>query len=104
MTTRTTARDAARGIEETMAETNAAESAESMSLEAILDRMGSVVEKLEKGDLPLEDALRYFEHGVRLSREGHRRLDAAERRIEALLSNEPGAGEPPLGPAPSART
>lgn len=76
---------------------------EAMSLEAILERLGGVVEKLEKGDLPLEESLKIFEEGVRLTREGQRRLDAAERRIEVLLSNEPGPGEPPLGPAPGVR-
>lgn len=67
---------------------------EAMPLEKILERLGSVVDKLEKGDLPLEESLKIFEEGVRLTREGQRRLDAAERRIEALLSTEPGAGEP----------
>jgi exodeoxyribonuclease VII small subunit len=76
---------------------------EVMSLESILERLGRVVENLEKGDLPLEESLKIFEEGVRLTREGQRRLDAAERRIEVLLSNEPGVGEPPLGPAPGAR-
>jgi hypothetical protein len=32
---------------------------------------------------------------VRLRREAERRLDAAEARIEALLTTEPGTGEPP---------
>ncbi len=67
---------------------------EGMSLEAILERLGRVVESLEKGDLALEESLKIFEEGVKLTREGQRRLDAAERRIEALLSTEPGRGEP----------
>ncbi len=58
-----------------------------MSLEKILERLGSVVEKLERGDVPLEQALSMFEEGVKLAREGQRRLDAAEARIEALASD-----------------
>jgi exodeoxyribonuclease VII small subunit len=67
---------------------------ESMSLEKILERLAHVVDRLEKGDLPLEQSLSLFEEGVRLTREGQHRLDAAEQRIEALLSTEPGHGEP----------
>ncbi len=82
-----------------MAETNpVTPTGEVMSLEAILERLGRVVEALEKGDLPLEESLKQFEDGVRLTREGQRRLDAAEKRIEALLSTEPGAGEPATQP------
>jgi exodeoxyribonuclease VII small subunit len=65
-----------------------------MSLEKVLERLAHVVDKLEKGDLPLEQSLTLFEEGVRLTREGQRRLDAAEQRIESLLSTEPASGEP----------
>ena len=56
--------------------------------EDILARLGSVVDKLEAGDLPLEDSLLLFEEGVRLSRLGTARLDEAERRVERLLRGE----------------
>jgi exodeoxyribonuclease VII small subunit len=56
--------------------------------EDILSRLGSVVDKLETGDLPLEDSLLLFEEGVRLSRLGTARLDEAERRVERLLRGE----------------
>lgn len=56
--------------------------------EDILARLGSVVDKLEAGDLPLEDSLLLFEEGVRLSRLGAARLDEAERRIERLLRGD----------------
>jgi exodeoxyribonuclease VII small subunit len=76
---------------------------DNLSLEAILSRLGEVVEKLEKGDLPLEDSLRIFEEGVRLTREGQRRLDAAEARIESLLAPESPQGEPRLQMVPLPR-
>ena len=76
---------------------------ETMSFEAILERLGRVVETLEKGDLPLEESLKVFEEGVRLTRDGQRRLDAAERRIEKLLSTEPGVGEPAMTTIESGR-
>jgi len=45
---------------------------------------------LEKGDLPLEESLRVFEEGVRLTRAGQRRLDAAEKRVEQLVAGDGG--------------
>ena len=78
---------------------------ESQSLEKILERLGHVVEHLEKGDLPLEQSLALFEEGVKLTRDGQRRLDAAEQRIEALLSTAPGStGSPATQVIPSPGT
>lgn len=49
-----------------------------------------IVRELERGDLPLEDSLRLFEQGVKLSRECQDRLRQAERRIEMLLRDDQG--------------
>ena len=65
--------------------------ADGTRFEDILARLGSVVDKLEAGDLPLEDSLLLFEEGVRLSRLGAARLDEAERRVERLLRGEDAA-------------
>lgn len=61
---------------------------ESSSFEDILRRLETVVETLEKGDLPLERSLEVFEEGVRLSRLGTKRLEDAESRVELLLSRD----------------
>ncbi|MDD9939734.1 MAG: exodeoxyribonuclease VII small subunit [Myxococcales bacterium] len=63
---------------------------ESLSFEQILERLEGVVEKLEKGDAPLAEALATFEEGVGLSRLGSQHLDEAERRIEILLQDAEG--------------
>lgn len=63
-------------------------SLESLSFEQILEKLSGVVESLEEGDVPLEQALLTFEQGIALSRLGARRLDEAERRIEVLLRPE----------------
>lgn len=60
---------------------------ESASFEEILGRLREVVERLESGELPLEESLRVFEEGIRLSRLGESRLEAAERRVEELLAD-----------------
>jgi exodeoxyribonuclease VII small subunit len=61
-------------------------SAEETPFEEVMERLQTVVEQLEEGDLPLEQSLAMFEEGVRLSRAGAKRLDEAERRVEELLA------------------
>ena len=48
-----------------------------------------VVERLEHGELPLEEAVRLFEEGMRLTAACRRELDAAEGRLQ-VLSARPG--------------
>lgn len=60
------------------------------SFEASLEALEKIVRDLERGDLPLEESLRLFENGVRLSRECQERLNQAERRIEVLLRDSEG--------------
>ena len=57
-----------------------------LSFEDALKRLGQIVEQLESGTLPLEESLLLFEEGVRLARASQARLDAAERRVEELLT------------------
>ncbi len=52
--------------------------------ETAIKELESIVQTLERGDLPLEQSLELFERGVRLSRFCHTRLEDAERRIEIL--------------------
>ena len=47
--------------------------------------MEAIVEKLEDGDLPLEESLALFEKGVALSESCRKRLEDAEARVEILL-------------------
>lgn len=60
------------------------------TFESSLQELEKVVRGLEEGDLPLEDSLKLFEDGVKLSRECQERLNQAERRIEVLLKDEDG--------------
>ncbi|MGI4852717.1 MAG: exodeoxyribonuclease VII small subunit [Janthinobacterium lividum] len=50
-----------------------------------LKTLESVVEKLERGDLSLEESLSLFEQGVSLSDACKKELDAAEGRVQVLL-------------------
>ncbi len=56
------------------------------SFETSIRRLGEIVERLEAGDLPLEESLKLFEEGVRLARSSQMKLERAERRVEELLS------------------
>jgi exodeoxyribonuclease VII small subunit len=55
------------------------------SFEDAIRRLNEIVQKLEKGDLPLEDSLRLFEEGIRLSRASQEKLDSAQKQVEQLL-------------------
>lgn len=50
----------------------------------------TVVERLQGGDLPLEETIALFERGVALSKECEQFLDNAGRRIEVLLQDADG--------------
>jgi exodeoxyribonuclease VII small subunit len=71
---------------------------EDSSFEQVLERLRVIVDALEDGDLPLERSLELFEEGIRLSRLGAGRLDAAEKRIEELLAGDDAQGNPKRAP------
>jgi exodeoxyribonuclease VII small subunit len=73
-----------------VAQDPAPDARESLSFEQILGQLSQVVDRLEAGEIPLEQALLTFEQGVALSRLGAKRLDEAERRIELLLREDQG--------------
>lgn len=58
-----------------------------MTFEDSLGRLEEIVGALERGDLPLAEALRLFEEGVVLARAAQAQLDEAEGKIEVLLQN-----------------
>jgi exodeoxyribonuclease VII small subunit len=63
--------------------------------EEILTRLRGLVDRLEGGNLPLEESLRAFEEGMELCRRGTAILDGAEKKVEMLLGN---AGAPRVAP------
>ncbi len=60
------------------------------TFEEQLTALEGVVEQLERGELTLEDSVRLFEEGVRLSKACKGELDAAEGRIEMLVERSTG--------------
>lgn len=58
--------------------------------EEALKQLEDVVQKLEKGELPLEESLAAFERGIGLVRQLSQRLQEVEQRVEVLLKSEAG--------------
>lgn len=50
-----------------------------------LTDLESIVQRLEQGDLPLEESVRLFEEGMKLSDDCKKELDAAEGRVQLLI-------------------
>ena len=61
--------------------------------EDALERLESLVEELESGDLPLEDTIAKFEEGQRLLRSCHDLLSRAELRVKEILDRTDGSLE-----------
>lgn len=57
-----------------------------MEFESKLTRLEEIVAKMESGDLTLEDSLKIFEEGVKLSRECNQQLTQAEQKVKLLLA------------------
>ncbi len=58
--------------------------------EDAFQKLEGIVKKLEEGNLSLEDSLKAFEEGVRLSRFCSKKLDEAEKKVEILLKDSSG--------------
>ncbi|HUX73988.1 MAG TPA: exodeoxyribonuclease VII small subunit [Steroidobacteraceae bacterium] len=74
-----------------MATRKSEKQAEPLDFEAAMRDLEEIVERLERGDLPLEESLAAFERGVLLTRSCQSALKEAEQKVEILLQK---AGEP----------
>jgi exodeoxyribonuclease VII small subunit len=59
-----------------------------IDFEKSLKQLETLVNKLEKGDLSLENSLKNFEDGVKLTRECRQALETAEQKISVLSKEE----------------
>jgi exodeoxyribonuclease VII small subunit len=58
--------------------------------EQAMARLEAIVAELEKGELSLDESLKIFEEGVRLSKHCLKVLEEAERKIEVLVQDKNG--------------
>ncbi len=61
-----------------------------VKFEEALARLEAIVAELERGELPLEDSMRIFEEGMKLSKVCLKMLEEAERKVEILVKDKDG--------------
>ncbi|MEJ0007501.1 MAG: exodeoxyribonuclease VII small subunit [Steroidobacteraceae bacterium] len=67
-----------------------------VDFERSLAELEALVERLEQGDLALDEALKSFERGVALTRQCQGALQAAQQKVEILLKNSVSADPEPF--------
>lgn len=72
---------------------------QNLSFEHALQQLESIVKKLEQGEVPLEDAIQYYEQGAALKAHCEHKLKSAVDKIEKIKLGENGtATTAPLDP------
>lgn len=65
----------------------------STAFEADLEKLEQLVAQLERGDLSLEESLKSFEEGIKLTRQCQTALKNAEQKVTMLLEKNDSSGE-----------
>ena len=60
------------------------------TFEQSMKNLEQIVQELESGDIPLEEAMQKFEEGIKLSRLCSKKLDETENKITLLLQDQKG--------------
>ena len=63
--------------------------AKNKTFEEAVEELETIVKTLESGDCSLEDAVKLFEKGVKISKDCHKVLDDAEQKIKVLTESGP---------------
>ncbi|WP_346837492.1 exodeoxyribonuclease VII small subunit [Microbulbifer sp. SAOS-129_SWC] len=66
------------------------------TFEQALEELEQLVERLEAGELPLDEALADFERGVKLTRECQQKLATAEQKVKVLMEENGSVRELPF--------
>jgi len=66
------------------------------SLEQALGKLEALIERMESGELSLEESLASFEQGVTLTRRCHQALEQAEQKVKILTANTPDLATEPF--------
>lgn len=57
------------------------------TFENALEQLEKLVDSMEQGDMSLDDSLKAFEEGIKLTRQCQKSLDEAEQKVKILLQN-----------------
>tara|TARA_B100001121_G_scaffold276998_1_gene266646 strand:- start:67 stop:285 length:219 start_codon:yes stop_codon:yes gene_type:complete len=60
---------------------------DTVNFEVSLQKLEKIIEKLEDGDISLEDSVKSFEEGIGLVKECQKQLSQAELKVKKLLDN-----------------
>jgi len=69
---------------------------ETPTFEDALGQLEKLVDSMEQGEMSLDDSLKAFEEGIKLTRQCQKSLDEAEQKVKILLENTPDAGLEPF--------
>jgi len=65
-------------------------STENKKFEDAISELEAIVDKLEKGELSLDESIEYFQKGIELSKYCSKKLDEVEKKISILTEDEQG--------------
>ena len=68
--------------------------------ETALGELEQIVERMEQGDITLEESLREFENGIKLTRACQKALSEAEQKVQILLAQNENAQLEPFDNEP----
>ena len=68
------------------------------TFEENVKQLETIVAQLERGDLPLDDSIKLFEEGMRLSGACKEQLEAAEGKVQILMKQRDGSLQPEAFP------
>lgn len=60
------------------------------TFEQSIKELEEIASKLEAGDVTLDESLKLFEQGIKLSKSCQKMLDTAEKKVSVLMANEDG--------------
>ncbi|RSD27387.1 exodeoxyribonuclease VII small subunit [Mesobacillus subterraneus] len=59
-----------------------------LSFEQAMEQLESIVEKLEEGDVPLEEAISFYKEGMELSKLCHDKLKNVEEQLAQIITED----------------
>ncbi|MCZ6503294.1 MAG: exodeoxyribonuclease VII small subunit [Gammaproteobacteria bacterium] len=72
----------------------------SFPFEESITKLEALVERMEGGNLSLEESLKTFEEGIKLTRECQQALKTAEQKVKLLIEKSNGVEEELFTPVP----
>ena len=59
-----------------------------LTFEAAMAKLEQIVEKLEEGDVPLEEAITFYKEGMELSKLCHDKLKTVEEQLTQIITED----------------